>query len=66
LSAQQSVQSLERELLASQQQLVEARINLLRALSGGWQPLVYPAPLVIEEDNQSYPLPIPFKDGASE
>ncbi|MGF1572520.1 MAG: efflux transporter outer membrane subunit [Sumerlaeia bacterium] len=61
LDAQQTEQNLERELLSSQQQLIGFRIDLCRALAGGWE---MPAPeaqgnfLEYLRGNSAYPLPL--------
>lgn len=61
LDAQQTEQNLERELLSARQQLIGFRINLCRALSGGWE-LNRSAPKERFVDylrgGNNYPLPL--------
>ncbi|MEQ8819485.1 MAG: TolC family protein [Sumerlaeia bacterium] len=66
LDAQQSQQSLERDLLSARQQLLGFRIDLCRALSAGWdlqEPSV-PPPGDGGPD-MNYPLPIPVPAGVA-
>jgi NodT family efflux transporter outer membrane factor (OMF) lipoprotein len=60
LTAQLSLQSLERGLLTAQRQLIEARVDLARALSGGWNIPEYEPPPVVAESRNYYPFPIPI------
>jgi len=65
LAAQESLQSLERELLTAKRERIEARVSLSRALSGGWDLYPYKPPAALEESANYYPLPIPVH-GADE
>lgn len=59
LEAQESVQFLERTLLIAQRALIEFRVDLCRALAGGWElDPPRPEPALLEEPGDFYPLPI--------